>query len=121
MSTKLIRVPVAVPLHVIQEAVDAFSAPDWHSGYEFGKPRNEVSPQETKKISPSVQKKIDAVTKLEAKVLAKMKADRFAMFTVKRGPMRSIEKVDGRTALSILSQKKSAISSGRFAAGIVWA
>ena len=94
--------------------------PDWQSGIEFGKRRDDVSnAAEYTGISATKQKKLDALDKKEAKIMAKWKENRFLEVSVRKRVMSKIEKVRAKEALDLIDTAKSNIRRMGDANGII--
>jgi hypothetical protein len=94
-----------------------FSQPDWHSGYEFGKPRNQVD--DVLKSTSTTEKKIAALEKKRDKILLKSEKDKNLQVSVRKHIMTPNEKVHWRDAIKLIDTAISNINKRGSAMGII--
>lgn len=100
----------------VNEGVDG---PDWFSGIEFGKARNDFSNIPEKGVTNTIQKKIDSLHKKSDKINAKLSKDPNIQITVRKSVMAKTEKVSGKKALDLIDDAISGLRMRGYAKGII--
>ena len=95
------------------------SGPDWFSGIEFGKRRNEIDIDSYTNITKNVRAKIDSFEKKISIIYDKIKIDKTKRFSVKPHVMGNTIKVDGYEAIKYCEEAIRKLRKTKQSSGII--